>query len=125
MPIDRVHWSRDWIAGADLIGESPGSPAEATEVESGQTNSEFALTSLFGKKHVLFYMTGPQNGVDTFQTVKRVLELIDIDGDFARSYAASVLYLVRPDGYIAFRCLAAKHSLVYYSCLFAVDPSYR
>lgn len=33
-------------------------------------------------------------------------------GDFARQYAASVLYLARPDGYIAFRCLAAKQSLL-------------
>jgi threonine dehydrogenase-like Zn-dependent dehydrogenase len=38
--------------------------------------------------------------------------LIDVEAQFAQHYAASVLYLVRPDGYIAFRCLAAKQSLL-------------
>jgi hypothetical protein len=38
--------------------------------------------------------------------------LFDVEGQFAQHYAASVLYLVRPDGYIAFRCLAAKQNLL-------------
>ena len=102
---------------------------------------KITLASPFGKKHVLFYMVSPQSWSDAFQTIKPIFELIekhygqvirpymvvpegtpitesgvdlliDIDGDFARQYAASVLYLTRPDGYIAFRCLAAKQSLL-------------
>lgn len=132
-PVTEDHYAPD--------GPHAGDFAPAALVVSPEKRSKIALASLFGKKHVLFYLTGPQNGADTLQTVKRVLELIekhygqiikpyvvvpegtpvtessvdlliDIDGDFARSYAASVLYLVRPDGYIAFRCLASKQSLL-------------
>jgi 3-(3-hydroxy-phenyl)propionate hydroxylase len=38
--------------------------------------------------------------------------LIDFDGQVTQRYAPSTLYLVRPDGYIAFRCLAAKQHLL-------------
>jgi hypothetical protein len=38
--------------------------------------------------------------------------LVDVEGQFAQHYAASAMYLVRPDGYIAFRCLAAKQNLL-------------
>jgi 3-(3-hydroxy-phenyl)propionate hydroxylase len=38
--------------------------------------------------------------------------LIDVEGEVVQRYAPSTLYLVRPDGYIAFRCLAAKQNLL-------------
>jgi 2-polyprenyl-6-methoxyphenol hydroxylase-like FAD-dependent oxidoreductase len=60
------------------------------------------------------YLVLPNQGPATQSGIEvlSVEVLIDADGQFAQNYAASVLYLVRPDGYIAFRCLAAKHNLL-------------
>jgi hypothetical protein len=55
------------------------------------------------------YLIVPDEGPST---PKGIEVLADIEGQFAQHYAASVLYLVRPDGYIAFRCLAAKQNLL-------------
>jgi 3-(3-hydroxy-phenyl)propionate hydroxylase len=106
-----------------------------------EKREKIALASLFGRGHVLLYLAGLQSWPDGFETAKPIFELIqkhygqiitpyvvlpndgpatelgvdvliDVEAQFAQHYAASVLYLVRPDGYIAFRCLAAKQSLL-------------
>lgn len=132
-PVVEDHYAPD--------GPHAGDFAPAALLLRAEKNVKIALASLLGKKHVLFYMISPQSQSDGFQIVRAITELIerhyerviepyvilpegtpvselgvdlliDIDGDFARHYAASVLYLIRPDGYIAFRCLAAKQSLL-------------
>jgi hypothetical protein len=94
------------------LESSPCSPAEANKVESGvypkHDNGLETHQSAIARYHI-----APLKRISAFQkTATKTVSETGIDGDFARSYAASVLYLVRPDGYIAFRCLAAKQSLL-------------
>jgi 3-(3-hydroxy-phenyl)propionate hydroxylase len=106
-----------------------------------EKKEKIALASLFGRGHVLLCLAGLESWPDGFETAKPIFELIqkhygriitpyvvlhhggpatelgvdaliDVEGQFAQHYAASVLYLVRPDGYIGFRCLAAKQNLL-------------
>jgi 3-(3-hydroxy-phenyl)propionate hydroxylase len=122
-------------------GPHAGDFAPGSLVARADKNGKFALTRLFGRGHTLFCLTTLGSWQDGFQTIKPIFELIqkqygqiitpyfilpnetltalpgvevlvDVDGQVARDYAASVLYLIRPDGYIAIRCLAAKQNLL-------------
>ena len=91
------------------------------------------LTSLFGKEHVLLTIDGLSNKPDLLEKLQPTLDLIksrygriirqylispdeqyslgaelliDADRQLAQSYGLSALYLIRPDGYVAFRCQA-------------------
>ncbi|HEX3443705.1 MAG TPA: FAD-dependent monooxygenase [Chthoniobacterales bacterium] len=122
-------------------GPHAGDFAPGVILSRPQKNGEISLASLFGRGHVLLYLAALESWPDGLQTVKPIFGLIqkhfgqvitpylvlpkqvpttqsdvevliDVEGQFAQHYAASVLYLVRPDGYLAFRCLAAKHNLL-------------
>jgi len=122
-------------------GPHAGEFAPGAIVSSLQKKMKLPLASLFGREHVLLYLAGLQSWPDGLHAVKSIFQLIqnhyrriitpyvvlpkdgsaaepgvgvlvDAEGQFAQHYAASVLYLVRPDGYIAFRCLAAKQNLL-------------
>ncbi|HEX6563270.1 MAG TPA: FAD-dependent monooxygenase [Chthoniobacterales bacterium] len=132
-PVVEDHYAPD--------GPHAGDFAPGVIVSRPEKKEKVSLASLFGRGHVLLYLTGLQSWPDDFHTIKPIFELIhnhygriitpylvlpyhgpvtqsgvevliDVDGQFAQHYAASVLYLVRPDGYLAFRCLAAKHNLL-------------
>jgi 2-polyprenyl-6-methoxyphenol hydroxylase-like FAD-dependent oxidoreductase len=122
-------------------GPHAGDFAPAAILSRPEKKVRISLASLFGKGHVLLYLASLQSWPDGFQAAKPIFELIqkhygqtitpylilpdegpatlpgvelliDVDDQFARHYAASVLYLVRPDGYVACRCLAAKQNLL-------------
>jgi len=132
-PVVEDHYAPD--------GPHAGDFAPGVIVSRPEKNGKITLATLFGQGHVLFYLASLENWPDGFQTAKPIFELIqkhygrvitaylilpneaslgqpgidvlvDIEGQFAQHYATSVLYLVRPDGYIACRCLAAKHNLL-------------
>jgi len=132
-PVVEDHYAPD--------GPHAGDFAAGALVSRPGKNGKIALATLFGREHVLLCLATPQSWQDGLQTVKPIFELIhkhygqiitpyfilpneglaaqsdvdvlvDVEGQFAQQYAASVLYLVRPDGYIAFRCLAAKQNLL-------------
>ncbi|MBV9731904.1 MAG: FAD-dependent monooxygenase, partial [Verrucomicrobia bacterium] len=122
-------------------GPHAGDFAPGAMVLRPEKKVKISLASLFGRGHVLLYLASLQSWPDGFQIVKPIFELIqkhygriitsylilpdegptlplgvdvlvDVESQFARHYAASVLYLVRPDGYVACRCLAAKQNLL-------------
>jgi hypothetical protein len=122
-------------------GPHAGDFAPGVILSRPEKNGEISLASLFGRGHILLYLAALESWPDGLQTVKPIFGLIqkhfgqvitpylvlpkqgpttqsdvevliDVEGQFAQHYAASVLYLVRPDGYLAFRCLAAKHNLL-------------
>jgi FAD binding domain len=132
-PIVEDHYAPD--------GPRAGDFAPGALVSRPEKNGRIALATLFGRGHALFYLASLESWPDALQTAKPIFEviqqnygrvitpylilpneaslsqpgvdvLLDVEGQFAEHYAASVLYLVRPDGYIACRCLAAKQNLL-------------
>ena len=122
-------------------GPHAGDFAPGAIVSRPEKGVRVPLASLFGRGHVLLYLAGLESWPDSFRVVKPIFELIqnhygriitpyavlpqdgpaaelsvdvliDVEGQLAQHYAASVLYLIRPDGYIACRCLAAKQNLL-------------
>ena len=122
-------------------GPHAGEFAPGALVSRPEKKAKAPLASLFGREHVLLYLAELQTWPDGLHAVKPIFQLIqnhyrriitpylvlpqdnpaaepgvdvlvDVEGQFAQHYNASVLYLVRPDGYIAFRCLAAKQNLL-------------
>ena len=109
---------------------------------------EICLMSIFGKDHVLLALAGSElRSLDKFQEIISLLReqydhlirsylvlgnklesvqpgtnaLVDSAGQLAETYGNTpAFYLVRPDGYIAFRCRAAQPHLLrdYLSKLF-------
>ena len=99
---------------------------------------EISTISLFGREHVLLALLGPQDNAKVFQELEPLFDLIqiqyreivtpylvvsgedqfsnsnigclvDTSGQMKSQFGDSpALYLVRPDGYIGFRCPAAK-----------------
>jgi FAD binding domain len=97
------------------------------------------IASLLGKEHVLLAIDGLSSGQDVFEKLQPTFDLVKarygqivrfylvsteeqyslganllIDGDrqLAQNYGLSALYLIRPDGYIAFRCKAEEPELL-------------
>jgi 3-(3-hydroxy-phenyl)propionate hydroxylase len=120
---------------------------DATGLESLE-GREISLMSIFGKDHVLLALAGSElRSLDKFQEIISLLReqydhlirsylvlgnklesvqpgtnaLVDSAGQLAETYGNTpAFYLVRPDGYIAFRCRAAQPHLLrdYLSKLF-------
>lgn len=132
-PIIEDHYAPD--------GPRAGDFAPGALISKPEKKVKASLASLFGRGHVLLYLASSENWPDGLLTVKPIFELIkrhyaqiimpylilpdegpaiesgfdpliDIEGQVSQHYATSVLYLVRPDGYIAFRCLASKQNLL-------------
>jgi 3-(3-hydroxy-phenyl)propionate hydroxylase len=110
---------------------------------------EISLMSFFGKEHVLIMLAGPElQSQDMFQEISLFIRhsyedlvhtylvlnkqvepvrieanvLIDSNRELAEKYGTTpALYLIRPDGYIAFRSLATQRHFLraYLSKLFA------
>jgi 3-(3-hydroxy-phenyl)propionate hydroxylase len=103
---------------------------------------KLSTTALFGRDHVLLALAGSNGEPAYYKAIKQTFELvreryrnlikpylilrneepsvqngidllIDLEGQIAERYSdAAALYLVRPDGYVAFRSHAASHHLL-------------
>ncbi|MBV8277758.1 MAG: FAD-dependent monooxygenase [Verrucomicrobia bacterium] len=117
-------------------GPHAGDRAPDAMVLDSAEGREASLVSLFGKDHVLLMLTGQElQSQDVFQQIALFIRhrydgivrpflvlnkqvepvrveanvLVDSKGELAQRYGNSpALYLVRPDGYVAFRSPAAR-----------------